>query len=147
MQCKISEGSIMPALQVRDFPATLYDELKECAARNHRSVAQQTIIAVEEMLAAAESPVFSGSAQGRDNLGASGSRGAFSRRLEEPWPFKRTVSEECVQRRQQIFADFDTIDWKGAPSTSEDVVALVGAGRHERTERILSSVDAPDFDE
>ena len=41
----------MPALQVRDFPATLYDELKECAARNHRSIAQQTIIAVEEMLA------------------------------------------------------------------------------------------------
>lgn len=40
----------MPALQVRDFPATLYDELKECAARNHRSIAQQTIIAVEEML-------------------------------------------------------------------------------------------------
>ena len=35
----------MPALQVRDFPATLYDELKECAARNHRSIAQQTIIA------------------------------------------------------------------------------------------------------
>ena len=40
----------MPALQVRDFPATLYDELKECAARNHRSIAQQTIIAVEGML-------------------------------------------------------------------------------------------------
>ena len=43
----------MPALQVRDFPATLYDELKEYAARNHRSIAQQTIIAVEEMLAEA----------------------------------------------------------------------------------------------
>lgn len=137
----------MPALQVRDFPATLYDQLKECAARNHRSIAQQTIIAVEEMLAAAESPVFSGDDQGRDNLGASGSWEVFPRRLEEPWPFKRTVSEERVQRRQQIFADFDTLDWRGAPSTSEDIVALVGAGRQERTERILSSVDAPDFDE
>ena len=31
----------------------LYDELKEYAARNHRSIAQQTIIAVEEMLAEA----------------------------------------------------------------------------------------------
>ena len=46
----------MPALQVRDFPATLYDELKECAARNHRSIAQQTIIAVEEMLSEASAP-------------------------------------------------------------------------------------------
>ena len=43
----------MPALQVRDFPATLYDELKEYAARNHRSIAQQTIIAVEMLAEAA----------------------------------------------------------------------------------------------
>ncbi|MEC4175380.1 argininosuccinate lyase [Adlercreutzia sp. R7] len=137
----------MPALQVRDFPATLYDQLKEYAARNHRSIAQQTIIAVEEMLAAAELPVFSGSAQGRDNFGASGSREVFPRRLEEPWPFRRTVSEERVQRRQRVFADFDEIDWKGAPSTAEDIVAFVNEGRDERTERILSSVDSPDFDE
>ncbi len=40
----------MPALQVRDFPQDLYDELKECAATEHRSLAQQTVHAVEEML-------------------------------------------------------------------------------------------------
>ena len=33
----------MPALQVRDFPEDLYEKLKEVAAREHRSVAQQTI--------------------------------------------------------------------------------------------------------
>lgn len=42
----------MPALQVRDFPEGLYKRLKECAAGQHRSVAQQTIVAVEQMLAA-----------------------------------------------------------------------------------------------
>lgn len=42
----------MPALQVRDFPEELYERLKECAASQHRSVAQQTIIAVERMVAA-----------------------------------------------------------------------------------------------
>lgn len=42
----------MPALQVRDFPEELYERLKECAASQHRSVAQQTIVAVERMLAA-----------------------------------------------------------------------------------------------
>lgn len=40
----------MPALQVRDFPDDLYVGLKEYAAQQHRSIAQQTICAVEEML-------------------------------------------------------------------------------------------------
>ena len=40
----------MPALQVRDFPDDLYEKLKELAAREHRSVAQQTIVAVEAMV-------------------------------------------------------------------------------------------------
>lgn len=40
----------MPALQVRDFPEDLYEKLKVLAAREHRSVAQQTIVAVEAMV-------------------------------------------------------------------------------------------------
>ncbi len=40
----------MTALQVRDFPDQLYDRLKDYAAEHHRSVAQQTIVAVEQML-------------------------------------------------------------------------------------------------
>ena len=44
----------MPALQVRDFPDDLYEQLKEYAASQHRSIAQQTIVAVEQMLEAAD---------------------------------------------------------------------------------------------
>ena len=44
----------MPALQVRDFPDELYEQLKAYAASQHRSVAQQTIVAVEQMLEAAD---------------------------------------------------------------------------------------------
>lgn len=40
----------MPALQVRDFPEELYEQLRTYAAANHRSMAQQTIIAVEQMI-------------------------------------------------------------------------------------------------
>ena len=40
----------MPALQVRDFPEDLYEQLRVFAAANHRSMAQQTIIAVEQMI-------------------------------------------------------------------------------------------------
>ena len=37
----------MPALQVRDFPDDLYEELRVFSALHHRSMAQQTIAAVE----------------------------------------------------------------------------------------------------
>lgn len=40
----------MPALQVRDFPEGLYEDLKNFAEANHRSMSQQVIVAVEEML-------------------------------------------------------------------------------------------------
>ena len=40
----------MTALQVRDFPEELYGELREVAKREHRSIAQQTIIAVQAYL-------------------------------------------------------------------------------------------------
>lgn len=37
----------MPALQVREFPDDLYEELRVFAARHHRSMAQQTVASVE----------------------------------------------------------------------------------------------------
>jgi len=40
----------MVALQVRDFPPELYEELRACAQREHRSIAQQTIVAVQYYL-------------------------------------------------------------------------------------------------
>jgi hypothetical protein len=59
----------MPALQVRDFPADLYEELKTRAKRENRSLSQQTIVAVREHLAASQpqsagpSPHFEGGEQ------------------------------------------------------------------------------------
>ncbi len=40
----------MPALQVRDFPRDLYEELRSFAVAHHRSVAQQTVAAVDQMI-------------------------------------------------------------------------------------------------
>ncbi|HBT95367.1 MAG TPA: hypothetical protein DEB24_04405 [Coriobacteriia bacterium] len=40
----------MPALQVRDFPTELYEELRERARKEHRSIAQQTVVAIREHL-------------------------------------------------------------------------------------------------
>ena len=40
----------MPALQVRDFPEELYRQLRERARLEHRSISQQTVIAVDSYL-------------------------------------------------------------------------------------------------
>ncbi|WP_165248968.1 hypothetical protein [Adlercreutzia sp. ZJ141] len=40
----------MPALQVREFPEDLYGELRVFAARNHRSIAQQVVASVEQVI-------------------------------------------------------------------------------------------------
>lgn len=47
----------MPALQVRDFPDDLYQEFAACAKREHRSIAQQTIVAAETYLRLVEGGV------------------------------------------------------------------------------------------
>ena len=44
----------MPLLQVRDCPEDLYLELKDRAAREHRSIGQQTIVALESYLERAD---------------------------------------------------------------------------------------------
>lgn len=40
----------MPALQVKDFPDDLYEELREYATKECRSVSQQTIYSIREFL-------------------------------------------------------------------------------------------------
>lgn len=46
----------MPALQVRDFPEDLYEELKECAEQEHRSIAQQVTFILSRYLKLYRSP-------------------------------------------------------------------------------------------
>ncbi len=40
----------MPALQVRDLPQDLYDGLHDLAEHEHRSMAQETVVAIEKHL-------------------------------------------------------------------------------------------------
>lgn len=44
----------MPALQVRDLPQDLYERLKERAELEHRSLAQETIVAIESYVGRSE---------------------------------------------------------------------------------------------
>jgi hypothetical protein len=40
----------MPLLQVRDFPADIYEEIKYKAKSQHRTIAQQTIVLIKDGL-------------------------------------------------------------------------------------------------
>jgi len=45
----------MPLLQVRNFPQDLYDRLGGVAHREHRTIAQQTVVLLRDALAQPES--------------------------------------------------------------------------------------------
>ncbi len=40
----------MPALQVKECPAAVYDKLRECASRENRSISQQALTIIEGYL-------------------------------------------------------------------------------------------------
>lgn len=110
----------MPALQVRDFPDELYEQLKAYAASQHRSVAQQTIVAVEQMLAHPEASHY-----------WSGERLYCAVR---PIPDFDTEEERAarIEKRKALFARMDEITWKKPKPTADEIVAMVREGREER---------------
>lgn len=132
----------MPALQVRDFPAGLYEELKECAALNHRSIAQQTVIAVEEMLAAFSDDVDDCRRSMEIPAGSHDGDGGVwvlpqSRATQRSFAPRKARSE----KREELFREFDEIRW-GKPSVStEDVVSMVREGRDHLSNRAWNSLD------
>lgn len=86
----------MPALQVREFPEPLYEELRAFAAANHRSIAQQTIAAVEQML---HGP------QQHDCCRLSSSRDFETQEEIDARMAKRLAILERAEERRKKFAD------------------------------------------
>ncbi|MDO4290614.1 MAG: argininosuccinate lyase [Eggerthellaceae bacterium] len=114
----------MPALQVRDFPDDMYEQLKECAAREHRSIAQQTIAFVEQGI--------------RQYSGEYYWDGKTLHRPVQMLGFD-TEKERLarIEKRKALFSEFKEIEWKGPKPTSEEMVEMLHEMREERTERIL----------
>ena len=102
----------MPALQIRDLPQGLYDELKLRAEREHRSLAQQATVAIEQHL-----------------------------RLVSPaeQPARQLTEEEerraRVAKRKAIFARIDAMPKVEIPEDFPDVVEIIHEGREERLDR------------
>lgn len=120
----------MPALQVRDFPDELYEQLKTYAASQHRSVAQQTIVAVEQMLANAE-----------------GSHYWDGERLYRVAPKPRMLDYDSeaaraarIKKRKELFARIEKLPKFGVPEGFPDTAELIRQGHEERDQRILDAI-------
>lgn len=125
----------MPALQVRDFPDELYEQLKAYAASQHRSVAQQTIVAVEQMLEAADAQHYW---DGRE-----------LHRLERRSRYLDYDTEEeraaRIEKRKKLFAEIAK-NKANYPDDMPSAVEMVHEGRRERDRQISDSLGLP-YDE
>lgn len=103
----------MPALQIRDLPQGLYDELRLRAEREHRSLAQQATVAIEQhlrMVPPAEQP---------------------ARQLTE-----EEERQARIAKRKAIFARIDAMPKAEIPEDFPDVVEIIHEGREGRLDRI-----------
>ena len=121
----------MPALQVREFPAGLYEELREFAAANHRSMAQQTVYAVDAMI--------HGASQGQpgvggvDGVGGVGSAGTARGDAALPW-WGAAKREERIARKQAILERAK--DWRSRQGASvPEPMEFLEEARTERERR------------
>lgn len=125
----------MPALQVRDFPDELYEQLKAYAASQHRSVAQQTIVAVEQMLEAADAQHYW---DGRE----------LHRLERRPRYLDYDTEEERaarIEKRKKLFAEIAK-NKANYPDDMPSAVEMVHEGRRERDRQISDSLGLP-YDE
>lgn len=119
----------MPALQVKDFPDDLYEELRECAAEECRSVSQQTVYVLRQFL------------RWRKAYGS-----LESALWAAPLVSDLLVDEEEAKRAARLAKRrriLERIDKRGTVAVSEDFpdpVELIRQMRDERSDQILQAV-------
>lgn len=121
----------MPALQVREFPDDIYEELKAAAAREHRSIAQQTIICVERFLREA-------SARERkiENEGCWHRVTPHSSYQQDESTRER---EARIAKRRETFRRIDAFPKLDLPNGALGPVDIIRGMREERDAQILGT--------
>lgn len=121
----------MPALQVREFPDDIYEELKAAAAREHRSIAQQTIICVERFLREA-------SARERkiENEGCWHRVTPHSSYQQDESTRER---EARITKRRETFRRIDAFPKLDLPNGALGPVDIIRGMREERDAQILGT--------
>ena len=121
----------MPALQVREFPDDIYEELKAAAAREHRSIAQQTIICVERFLQEA-------SARER-KIENEGCRHRVTPHSSYQQDESTREREARIAKRRETFRRIDALSKLDLPNGALGPVDIIRGMREERDTQILGT--------
>ncbi|WP_165170500.1 hypothetical protein [Adlercreutzia sp. ZJ242] len=119
----------MSALQVKDFPDDLYEELRECAAKECRSVSQQTIYGLREFLR-----MHKAQQAVKDALWAAPYGTDLLSEDEDRERRKR------AKRRRALNDRIDELGPADIPASFPDAAELIRLMREERADRILEAV-------
>ena len=120
----------MPALQVKDFPADLYEELRACAAAEDRSISQQTVRILREYLKAYRQ------LGGRTDWVVVPAERAETR----PVSRRQTAEEERLARiehRKKVFERIEARPFIEIPDDFPSPAEIVRQMREERDDRIV----------
>ena len=143
----------MPALQVREFPDELYDRLRAYAAKNHRSIAQQTVACVESDLLRQKAHddavrVDDAEIEIPPNVREASARARFV----NPWATTaldvepQGVINARRERLMKVKEEAVKINWKGPAQEPIDIVRMVREERESRAshviERVAGSIDS-----
>lgn len=131
----------MPALQVKDFPPDLYEELRECAAQQDRNISQQTVRILREYLQAYRQV---GEVLGKADPVLPRSSGAVSCSgrvlFSKGFPDDGDMHDR-IARREKIFEKIHALPRLEDSDGFLDSVELVRQTREERGCRLDFSLD------
>lgn len=122
----------MAVLEVCDFPPELYEKLKACAEREHRSVEQQTVVAVEAY-------VHRGRVNNAVNPG-------FTCSMCGPQPDCSNGDSTRTERRRRVLERIKQMSKVEVPGDYPDDAEILRQCREER-DRQLMALEGFDVDE
>ncbi len=112
----------MAYLQVRDFPEDLHEQLRQLAKKEHRSVSQQTIVAIKEHIAQAADRAMKHQVASADA------------------PAEKVGDVNYLERRRKVFERVAVLPKIEIPEGFPSVVEIIHEGRAERDQQIMEAI-------
>lgn len=115
----------MPALQVRDLPQDIYDDLKAQAEREHRSLSQQTVVLLQAALHDGDEMPHVAAPAGERKVSYQDALAGWQ------YPPDETHAER-IARRKRLFARFEEVPAFDLPDEYASVADMIREDRDSR---------------
>lgn len=106
----------MPALQVKDCPADVYERLRICAAENNRSISQQTLTIIQMFL---------------DNRDAMSEAGRRPQTASRPSYAKAYDDTDYIAKRKKTFERIEALGLLPISPSAPSAVEILAQIREE----------------